>query len=91
MNRKVTALVGVSALVLAACQDMTQQQKDEFAAGAIGAGLGTAAAVAFDASLGWTVVAAAAGAAAGALIARNTSTGECAYADGAGGYTTGPC
>lgn len=87
MKRQVTALAATAVLVLAGCEDLTQEQQ-----GAIfGAGAGAIVAQAFDANLGWTVVTAAAGAAAGALIARNTRTNECAYADGRGGYVTQPC
>ncbi|MEM7073869.1 MAG: glucose-6-phosphate isomerase [Pseudomonadota bacterium] len=91
MKTRVIGFVAAAALGLAACENMSQQQKDELAAGIFGAGAAGITAAAFDASAGWIVVAAAAGAATGALIARNNQTGECAYSDGSGGYTTGAC
>lgn len=87
MKRKITAFAAVSVLVLAGCEDLTQEQQ----AAIFGAGAGAVVAQAFDANLGWTVVTAAAGAAAGALIARNSRTNECAYSDGRGGYVTRSC
>jgi len=87
MRKQITALTAASAFALAGCSDLTEQEQ-----GAIfGAGAGAIAAQAFDANLGWTVVTAAAGAAAGALIARNSQTNQCAYSDGRGGYVTRPC
>ena len=92
MRTKLTALLAASALTIAAaCEDMTQQQRDDLTAGAIGAGVGGVGASILGADQGWVWVAAAAGAATGVLLARNNRTGECAYADGRGGYYTAPC
>ena len=91
MRTQVTGLICAAALALTGCEDMTQQQQDDLAAGLIGAGVGAVGAKILGADDGWVWVAAAAGAAAGVLIARNTKTDECAYADGKGGYTTAPC
>ncbi|WP_057793381.1 glycine zipper 2TM domain-containing protein [Roseovarius atlanticus] len=87
MKTKITALVTAAALTVTACDTLTNEEQGAL----IGAGAGAVAAQAFDANLGWTVVTAAAGAAAGALIARNQRTNQCAYADGRGGYVTRPC
>ena len=87
MKTKLTATAAISALILAGCADLTEEQQ----AAIFGAGAGAVVAQAFDANLGWTVVTAAAGAAAGALIARNSRTNECAYSDGQGGYVTRSC
>ncbi|WP_135501945.1 glucose-6-phosphate isomerase [Roseovarius aestuariivivens] len=91
MKTRLTAALAASALVLAGCQNMSQQQQDQITAGAIGATAGVVGAKILGANAGWTMVAAAAGAATGALIARNQRTGECAYSDGRGGYYTAAC
>lgn len=87
MKTKLTAFITAAVFVLAGCEDLSQEEQGAL----IGAGAGALLATAFDANLGWTVVTAAAGAAAGVLIARNQRTNECAYADGRGGYVTQPC
>lgn len=87
MKTKITAFVTAAALVVAGCDTLSEEEQGAL----IGAGAGALLATAFDANLGWTVVTAAAGAAAGVLIARNNRTNECAYSDGRGGYVTRPC
>lgn len=91
MNTKLTALIAAAALTIAACEDMTQEQRDDLAAGTIGAGVGAVGATILGAEQGWVWLAAATGAAAGVLLARNERTDQCAYADGLGGYYTAPC
>lgn len=91
MTFKFTALTAAAALTVAGCADMTTNQRDQAAAGLFGAGAGAVGAKILGADAGWTMIAAAAGAATGALIARNQQTGECAYADGRGGYYTADC
>jgi hypothetical protein len=91
MRHKITALAAASVLAIAGCQNMTQQQRDDLTAGAIGAGVGVIGAKILGADDGWVWVAAAAGAATGVLLARNSTTGDCAYSDGQGGYYTAPC
>jgi uncharacterized protein YcfJ len=91
MTFKPIALTTTAALAISGCADMTRQQQDQAAAGAIGATAGVIGAKILGADSGWTAVGALAGAAAGALIARNQQTGQCAYADGQGGYYTAPC
>lgn len=91
MTKQMTAALAISAVLLAGCEDLSDQQSQEIGAGLFGAGAATILATAFDANAGWTIVAAAAGAAAGVLIARNSRTNQCAYADGKGGHTTRSC
>lgn len=91
MTKRVTAAIAISALVLAGCDSLSDDQSQDIGAGLFGAGAAAIVATALDANAGWTIVAAAAGAAAGVLIARNSRTNECAYADGQGGYTTRAC
>jgi osmotically inducible lipoprotein OsmB len=92
-----SAILSLAAvLVLAGCQTMTQQDQTELAGTVIGAGAGLLLADAFDANPAWTVGTALAGAAIGQQVARNNSTGECAYYQGRNSagqavYRTGPC
>jgi outer membrane lipoprotein SlyB len=79
----------VATLALGACT-MTAQERTVLG-GIAGAAGGLILADAFDANPNWTVVAALGGAAAGALVARNSATGQCAYANGRGQYYTRPC
>ena len=76
-------------LVLAGCLSETEERT--LGGGAIGAGTGFIAGTILGFGDGWLAVSTLAGATAGALIARNSRTNECAYADGTGGYTTGAC
>ncbi len=88
MFRNLTALVTAAALMTSGCMQMTDRE------GQAAVGGGALAAIALAAITNdpaWVLIGAAAGAAAGAMIARNTSTGECAYADGKGGYYRGEC
>jgi osmotically inducible lipoprotein OsmB len=90
------SIVLATVMALAGCQNLTQQEQNELAGTIIGAGAGLLLAEAFDANPAWTVGTALAGAAIGQQVARNNSTGECAYYAGrnyAGQavYRTGPC
>ena len=76
-------------LILAGC--LSPQQDRQIGGAAIGAGTGFIAGTILDLDDGWLAASTLAGAAAGTLIASNTARNECAYADGRGGYTTGPC
>ncbi len=96
MTRTKLSILFAAVLVMAGCQNMTQQEQNELAGVVIGAGAGLLLADAFDANPAWTVGTALAGAAIGQQVARNNSTGECAYYAGrnyAGQpvYRTGPC
>lgn len=76
-------------LFLGACE--TREQEDQLAGAIFGGAAGLLTAKALGFGDGWVLVTTAAGAAAGTLIAQNAETNECAYSDGAGGYTQGPC
>lgn len=92
MKKPIAALAASSIIAVSACANLTPEQKNDVGVATIGAvAAGATAAVLFQANAGWTVAAALAGAAAGVLIASNSRTGQCAYADGKGGYVTRPC
>lgn len=96
MTRSSIAFVFASALALAGCQTLTQQEQAELTGVVLGAGAGLLLASAFDANPAWTVGTALAGAAIGQQVARNNSTGECAYyagrnSSGQAVYRVGPC
>jgi uncharacterized protein YcfJ len=83
-------------LALAGCQTMTAQERNQIAGTVLGAGAGLLLADAFDANPAWSVAAGLGGAAIGQRVARNASTGECAYYAGRNSagqavYRTGPC
>lgn len=82
-------VASLTSLTLAGCIDTSENR--ELSGAAIGAGAGLVGAAVFDANPGWTVISTLAGAAAGTLVARNTRTDECAYANGDGTYRTVPC
>jgi osmotically inducible lipoprotein OsmB len=82
MITRMTALACVAALGLTACDD--PRTVDTIGTAAVGAGIATIAATALGAGAGWNIAAATAGAAAGALYARNQQTNECAYHTGDG-------
>ncbi len=80
----------VATLSLSACDTMTPGER-AVAGGLAGAAAGLVTASALNANPNWTIVAALGGATAGALVARNTATNECAYADGRGRYRVRRC
>ncbi len=88
MIRNLT-IVTFASLGLAGCINTNDNR--ELTGAAVGAGAGLVGAAVFDANPGWTVISTLAGAAAGTLVARNTQTDECAYANGDGTYRTVPC
>lgn len=90
MRTKITVFATVVAIALAGCTTMTPQQR-QLTGGVLGGTAALLTASALNASAGWTVVTVLAGAAVGTLVARNTQTGECAYAVGNGRYQTRPC
>jgi len=75
---------------LAGCDTMTPEQRT-VAGVAGGAAGGLILAEALRADDNWRLIAALAGAAAGTMVAQNSSTGKCAYARGDGTYYTAPC
>lgn len=86
---KTLALVTAAAVGLAGCT--LSQDERAIVGGLAGAAGGLILADALNANSNWTVVAALGGAAAGALVARNSRTGQCAYSDGYGQYYTRSC
>lgn len=78
-----------SAMVLSGCQ-MTATERTVMGgvAGAVG---GLAVANLLGANSNWAILGTVAGAAAGTLLARNMTTGRCAYARGDGTYYEGAC
>lgn len=87
---RLAAISTVAAFSLAACDTMTPNER-ALAGGLGGAAAGLIAADALDANPNWTIVAALGGATAGAMVARNSSTGRCAYSDGRGRYYEDRC
>lgn len=89
MKIQISATLFAAAIALAACQPTPQNQA------ALGAAFGGAAGFALselvDANPEWTAVAVLGGAAAGAVVAQNRATRECAYSDGRGGYYVAAC
>ena len=84
------ALVSAAALTLAACDGLSPTER-AVVGGLTGAAAGLITADVLGADRNWTVISALGGAAAGVLVARHASNGQCAYADGRGGYYTAPC
>lgn len=89
MKSMILATAAVATLSLGACT-MTPNQRMAVG-GLAGAAGGLILADALNANPNWTIVAALGGAAAGALVARNTATGQCAYSYGDGTYYSAPC
>ncbi|WP_284261426.1 glucose-6-phosphate isomerase [Roseicyclus amphidinii] len=89
MTLKLPAALFATLLAVSACQPTPQNQA------ALGAVLGGATGLALSELVGanpqWRAVAVLGGAAAGAVVAQNQATQECAYADGRGGYYIAPC
>jgi outer membrane lipoprotein SlyB len=79
----------VAALTVSGCQ-MSQTERT-VVGGLAGAAVGLVTADFLRADPNWTILTVAAGATAGALIARNNSTNECAYAVGDGTYRVARC
>jgi osmotically inducible lipoprotein OsmB len=90
MRKSVILLATASTVFLAGCEGMTSQER-MVVGGLAGAAVGVVAADVLRADRNWTIIAALAGATAGALVARNQQTGECAYARGDGTYVVRPC
>lgn len=83
-------IVTAATLGLSGCAGMSPNER-ALVGGLAGAAGGLILADALSANPNWTIVAALGGAAAGALVARNARTGECAYSNGRGQYYTGAC
>ncbi len=85
------SVAGAAMLALAACEPMTTSEQRMLGGAAAGAGLGFVSAQVLNANPNWTIVSTLGGAAAGAMVARNTQRGECAYARGDGTYVVRSC
>ena len=88
MFNRITIGLGAAMLTLAACTEVNQ---DQAAGAAVGGVLGAITAAALGADDEWLIIGTLVGAGAGALVAPNQQTGECAYSAGHGGYYTAPC
>lgn len=77
-------------LLLAGCENLTTDQRTAVGlTGGAAAGLITADILGADND--WRLISALAGAAAGTIVAQNTTTANCAYARGDGTYIVAPC
>lgn len=89
MRKMILATACAAILALPACQMSTEDQM--VLGGVVGLGAGLLTADMLDANPQWTVLAALGGAAAGAMVARNNATQECAYSRGDGTYEVRRC
>lgn len=89
MRKPILTLSAIAMLALAGC--MTPAEQRVAGGAAIGGALGLISAKALGANDNWTVLTTLGGAAAGAMVARNQQTRECAYARGDGTYYVRPC
>lgn len=91
MTKQFTAGILAAVLALSACENISDQTKATAAggvAGAVGAGV---IAQLLGASSDWVAIASVAGAAAGAIVARNETTGQCYVSNGDGTYSKSAC
>lgn len=91
MSKSRTVFFLVGAMGLAACQSGLTANDRATYGGLTGAAAGYLAAGALDANPQWTILSTLGGAVAGTMVARNTQTQQCAYANGDGTYRTGNC
>ncbi|MWB77196.1 glucose-6-phosphate isomerase [Pseudooceanicola sp. 216_PA32_1] len=87
---KIAVIVAVTS-ALSACAGGMSPEARTVAGVAGGAAAGLIAAEALNADNNWRIIAALGGAAAGTMVAQNTQSQSCAYANGNGGYYTAPC
>lgn len=90
MRRILLTLTAASLLALPACDNLSDDE-NAILGGVAGATVGVLTADALGANRNWKIIAALGGAVAGTLVARNTRTGDCAYARGDGTYYAAPC
>ena len=90
MKTHIFALAAASLIALSGC-NMSMQDQNQLGGAAAGAAVGLVTAKLFDANTNWTILATLAGAAAGAHVATNQNTNECAYSNGDGTYTVRRC
>jgi hypothetical protein len=89
MKIQISAALFATVIAVSACEPTPQNQT---AMGAVfGGAAGFALSELVDANPEWTAVAVLGGAAAGAVLAQNEATNDCAYSDGRGGYYIAPC
>ena len=86
-----TILMASSAAMLLLVGCMTPTEERMAGGAAIGGALGLITAKALGANRNWTMLTTLGAAAAGAMVARNNATNECAYARGDGTYSVRPC
>ena len=91
MLKRATALVLVAALGLSACDSVPDSTKATLTGGTAGAIGGAVLMQLIGANPYWTAAGAVAGAAAGALVARNSQTNQCYYSNGDGTYSPRTC
>ncbi|SFS12501.1 glycine zipper 2TM domain-containing protein [Yoonia litorea] len=87
---KMIALTASGAFFVAGCENLTADQA-ALVGSAGGAAAGLVAADVFDADDDWRMIAALGGAAAGTVVAQNSRTSQCAYANGDGTYRLAAC
>jgi len=90
MKKLIATGVLIASMSVAGCDQLTQTER-QVVGGLAGAGAGLVAADFLRADRNWTILTVLAGATAGALVARNRETNECAYAVGDGTYRVRPC
>ena len=91
MKKPILAYAAAALLTLGACTTWSEADRAAANGAVIGAGVGLVSARILGADTHWAWVATLATATAGALVARNSATGECAYANGDGTVRRGPC
>ena len=89
MRKFLIGLCCVGTMALSACEEGPSER--EVSGGLVGAAFGALTAKALGADDDWVIIGALTGAAIGTLVARNTETGDCAYARGDGTYRIARC
>ena len=89
MTRKFALMLPVVFALSACLQDPSA--RNQASGAAVGGVLGAITATALGADTEWLIIGTLVGAGAGALVAQNQQTGECAYANGDGTYYRAPC
>jgi len=89
MRKSILTTSAIALLALTGC--MTPSEQRVAGGAALGGALGLITSKALGSNDNWTVLTTLGGAAAGAMVARNQQTRECAYARGDGTYAVRPC